>query len=184
MNMFDLSIVIVNYNTAQLTKDCITSIKKFTKNIKYEIILIDNASSEGIQVEGLKIIKNKENVGFGGANNQGIKLAKGRYILFLNSDTLLIENSLEKLVEWMDEKPGAGALTSGLLDKNKNLQTNGGDFPNLARVFIWATFLDDIPGLSRIFGSYHLSVEVPISNSIYKFDHKQGWISGAVFLIR
>lgn len=191
MNMFDLSVIIVNYNTKELTIDCVRSVYKYTKDISFEIILVDNASSDGtvsslkkLKLKNLKIIESSTNLGFGGGNNKALQISRGKYILFLNSDTLLFENTLGKLVSWMKKNPDAGALGCALLDKNKRLQTNGGDFPTPLRVFLWATFLDDIPGFSRIFGSYHLSVEIPISNTIYKYDHQQDWISGALLLIR
>lgn len=181
----DLSVVIINFNTPQLTLECIESVRKFTKGINYEIILIENGTESPIlKYKDIKIIRNKKNVGFGGANNQGIKTSIGRYILFLNSDTLLIENSLQKMVDWMDHHPKSGAVSSTLLYKNNKLQTNGGDFPNLFRTFMWASFLDDIPGIANIFGSYHATVEIPISNNVYKRVHQQDWISGAVFMIR
>lgn len=181
----DLSVIVVNYNTKKITLECINSVRKFTKNINYEIIVIDNASAEKFpKSRNYKLITNSSNVGFGGANNQGIKAAKGRYVLFLNSDTILIENSFEKIINWINKRPDIGAATTALIDKNKHLQTNGGNSPNLCRIFLWATFLDDIPGISKIFGSYHLTVEVPLSNDIYKSSHELDWVAGAVLLVK
>src|SRR6266404_3338920 len=134
MNMFDLSIIIINYNTRELTLDCIKSVKEFTKDIRYEIILIENSTKNEEVIKsfkGIKIVRNKINNGFSGANNQGIKLAKGKYVLFLNSDTLLVENSLDKMVEWMNSHPKVGVVSPTLLYKNNELQTNGGGFPTL-----------------------------------------------------
>src|SRR3989338_10393873 len=127
----DLSIIIVNWNTKKFIENCLTSIYKFTKNkrsfvrqsrtqddgggekddggqgeeISFEVIVVDNGSSDGSQVmvkkkfPQVKLIPNKENFGFTCANNQGIKVAKGDYILLLNSDTYLIENSFRKLLD-------------------------------------------------------------------------------------
>lgn len=122
-NRINLSIIIVSYNTKDITLECIKSIVENTTGISYEIILIDNNSSdhtvETVQNSTLrlssgrefKIIENKKNVGFSKANNQGIKQAKGRYILFLNSDTVVYKETLEGMLKFMDEHPRAGAAT-------------------------------------------------------------------------
>ena len=95
LTKMDLSIVIVSWNTQNLLKSCLKSIIQFTKNIKYEIIVIDNASNDGSvgmiqsQFPSVILIKNKENVGFSKANNQGIRIAKGEHIVLLNSDTYI-----------------------------------------------------------------------------------------------
>ncbi len=104
----DLSIIIINYNTNQYTLQCINSIYEQTKNIDFEIIVIDNNSQKEspnqilIEYPTIKLIKNSKNIGFGRANNQGIAMAKGRYILLLNSDTIVLENALEKCISFMD----------------------------------------------------------------------------------
>lgn len=104
-----LSIIIVNYNTYDLTKQTIESVIKEHHNFNYEVILVDNASSDGsinklqdkfrniVTTKKLHIIINKDNLGFAKANNIGIKFARGKYILLLNSDTVLKENCLEKM---------------------------------------------------------------------------------------
>src|SRR3989344_8410545 len=100
--MIDLSIVIVSYNGKEFLRNCVLSIRENISNkIKYEIIIVDNASADGSpseisnlksQISNLKIILNKENVGFSRANNQGIKASgKSRYVLFLNPDTMVYE---------------------------------------------------------------------------------------------
>lgn len=125
----DISIIIVNYNTKIITSDAIHSIRNSDTAYSYEIIVADNASSDG-SVEyleqkfgELKIIKNDENLGFAKANNQGIRQAEGRYILLLNSDTLIREDTLDVMTAYMDQNPGVGAsgcrvvLGDGRLDK-------------------------------------------------------------------
>ena len=100
-NKIDVSIIIVNYNTKVVTQKCIESVIDKTKAVSYEIILVDNASDDG-SVEAIKeknylfvkIIENKSNYGFGRANNIGVKVAKGKYILFLNSDTILLNDAV------------------------------------------------------------------------------------------
>ena len=97
-----ISVVIINYNTFDITCNCITSVLQHTKTSKYEIILVDNASTESnpddflIRFPNIKLIKNSENSGFAKGNNLGIKHSTGDVILLLNSDTYLIENTIDK----------------------------------------------------------------------------------------
>lgn len=113
----DLSIIIVNYNTKELTLDCISSVFQSETDYKYEIILIDNASEDGTvhavrqQFPEVIIIENDQNVGFSKANNQGIKRSAGRYVLLLNSDTVVEKETLQIMVQYMDDHPDVG--TSG-----------------------------------------------------------------------
>lgn len=104
----DISVIIVNYNTKSLTDKAITSILQQTYDVTYEIIVVDNNSSDG-SVSYLKskfpdviIIPSKENLGFGKANNLGLKISKGRYILYLNSDTFFVNNALAYFCSFMD----------------------------------------------------------------------------------
>lgn len=96
----DVSIIIVNYNTLELTSNCINSIIKHTKGVDYEIIVVDNNSTDDSYFELSKnkdiiLIRNKNNLGFGVANNIGYSIAKGDYIFLLNSDTLLLNNAIK-----------------------------------------------------------------------------------------
>ncbi|CAN7279537.1 glycosyltransferase family 2 protein [Paenibacillus sp. LjRoot56] len=125
----DLSIIIVNYKTKDLTLACIESVFTSTTSYKYEIILIDNASNDGTiqsvneEFPQVVTIANTENVGFSKANNQGIRIAKGRYVLLLNSDTIVQLDTLDIMLCFMDENPIVGAsgckivLSDGSLDK-------------------------------------------------------------------
>ncbi len=194
MEIVDLSIIIVSYNTKELLLKCIESVKKYTKDITYEIIVIDNNSTDGtvealrkLKVTGyrLQVITNKDNKGFGAANNQGMKKAKGRYILLLNSDTKLIENSLLSMVMWMDEHPKVGIASCKLVNADGTLQPTGGFSPTLPRVFLWATLIDDVPFVGDFFGSYHPHRSFYTkSSSAYSKERPLDWVTGAFFLIR
>lgn len=185
----DLSIIIVNYNTKNLTAECAMSLGKYTRGIKYEIIVVDNASSDGSQKVlrnlNLKLIENKQNLGFGKANNQGIKVAKGKYILLMNSDTLIHSNLLGEMVIWMTKNSKAGVATCALKNKDGSLQATGGYFPTLPRVIAWMFFLDDLPILSRIVRSFHPHTpDFFGKDPSYLEKHELDWITGAFFLVR
>lgn len=128
--MVDLSIIIVNYNTKKLTLQAIDSIYQSKVNFPLEVILVDNASTE----EGLKnelnerypqvlFIANDQNEGFSKANNKGYRVASGRYILLLNSDTILEKDTLQTMMDYMESHPNVGVsgckvvLPDGSLDK-------------------------------------------------------------------
>lgn len=142
----DLSIIIVNFNTRKLLGDCLASIIKNSEGIKYEVIVVDNGSSDRSPalVKGLvkkhkhlKLIQNHDNFGFAKANNQGIGVARGRHILLLNSDTLVHDQTLKKMVNFMDEKKGAGVVGPKLVYANGRPQLSTAPFLKLPIVFLW-----------------------------------------------
>lgn len=127
----DVSVIIVNYNTSRLISDCVKSVLKFTKNLCYEVIIVDNNSekdfqttiSKNIPEDKLNIFKFlalPENIGFGRANNEGVKIAQGRHIFYLNPDTLLLNNAIKILSDFLDSHPKAGACGANLYDANLN----------------------------------------------------------------
>ena len=106
--MLDVSIIIVNYNTLKVTQECINSVVEKTQDIKYEIILVDNASTDGSKEffekdERVKYIYSKRNGGFGYGNNLGMKVAKGKYFFLLNSDTVLINNATKEFYDYAEK---------------------------------------------------------------------------------
>lgn len=106
----DVSVIIVNYNTLDVTKNCIDSIIKKSKEIEYEIILVDNASSDGSceyfrDIADIIFVSSNKNVGFGRANNLGYKYATGKYIFLLNSDTILLNNAVRCFYDEMEKVP-------------------------------------------------------------------------------
>lgn len=120
-----LSIVIVNYNSKLLLEQCLNSIKGATKELENEIIIVDNNSRDGTKEDlpskfpGLKFIFNKENRGFAKACNQGFKVASGKYILFLNPDTILAETNLTDCLSFFETHPDAGAVGVRMTDIQK-----------------------------------------------------------------
>jgi GT2 family glycosyltransferase len=137
----DVSVIIVNYKTITLVVNAIHSIRRYTLGISYEIIVVDNASCDNFKEilynefgDVIICISLKENIGFGRANNEGIKVAKGRNILFLNSDTLLLNNAIKVLSDYLDENEFVGACGGNLYDENM-LPTHSYDtiFPSITR---------------------------------------------------
>ena len=126
--MKDLSIVIINWNTKALLKDCLESIYKNTHNISFEIIVVDNASNDGSvemidqDYKNIVLIKNKTNIGFAKANNLAFKSIEGRYVLLLNSDTLVLPDAFENTIKYMDSNDNVGIITPKILNRDGSIQ--------------------------------------------------------------
>lgn len=165
MNQFDLSIIIISYNTEKITIDCLKSIIKSLKNssLKYEIIIVDNASKDNsvssikklkseIKNRNLKInlIENKENIGFGPANNQAVKLAKSDYLLFLNSDIIVLNAAIEKLYNFYKQNEKLFNFLGGkLLNKDGTSQPSCGPMYTLPMIFAHLFLRGDYWELTR-----------------------------------
>lgn len=172
--MKDLSVIVVSYNTKELTQEAILSfienIQK-TPEVSYEIIVVDNNSSDGsIDVlhdiskkhDHVSIIKNKENVGFGAANNIAIKKAKGKFVLLLNTDTVTHHIDFPELMQYMDDNKDVGVMTVRVELGNGTIDpASHRGFPTIWRSFCYYSGLEklfaSIPVFSQIFGGYHLT---------------------------
>ena len=147
LNIIDVSFCIVNWNTANLTSQLIESIYNTVKKNSVEIIVVDNASTDGsVELIGnkfseLTIIKNVKNVGYGAALNQALRISKGKYKLILNSDIILLENALDNMVSFLHEHPEAGAVGPVCLDKKGNIDYSFGRFPDP-----WLLILENLLG--------------------------------------
>jgi hypothetical protein len=150
MNQIDVSIIIVNWNAGQLLFDCLKSIIEHTHEISYEVIVIDNNSNpntlncleELTNNDRINFIFLNENIGFSKANNLGAKVSKGEFILFLNPDTFIFDNSIAKLHKSYLEiakTKRIGILVPELLNKDGSIQTSPQKFPivTLKRVFVY-----------------------------------------------
>ena len=184
-----LSIIIVNYKTPLLLKNCL---KKLKFSLEYsglfndsETIVIDNAT-DPIEIDPVKnlfpwirIIYNKNNKGFAAANNQGIKSSQGKYILLLNTDAEIAENTIGKLLEILEKEPLVAVAGCKLINKDGSIQPSIGYFPNLIKVLLWMSFLDDIPILTSMIKPYHVD-----NQKYYSSHHEVDWVSGACFIIK
>lgn len=155
----ELSIIILSYNTKQTTRNCLNSILKSTIRSAYEIIVIDNASTDDSvlmlrEISSLhphiRLIENKENIGFAKANNQAVRVSFGKYILFLNSDTLAIDDAVERLFTFFKQNETSIHFLGGkLLNKDGTPQPSCGPFYSLFVVFAALFLRGDYWGLTR-----------------------------------
>jgi len=128
----NLSIIIVNYNTKDLTLSCIDSIVKSKPKVSYEVIVVDNGSHEKLsKLKNYRLIENKNNLGFAKAVNRGIKTARGKYVLLLNSDTKVGVGSIDQLYEFVLSHPDAGMVGPRLTNKDGSTQSSAYHFPTL-----------------------------------------------------
>ena len=180
----DLSIIIVNYNTKALLLRCIETIVRHggLTSFSYEMIVVDNGSADGsvesvkCQVSSIKnkkinfkVIQNKENTGFGRANNQAAKQAKGEYIIFLNTDIEVHENALTKLLTFAKEQQKPTIIGSKLYNKDGTEQASCGPFYGLLATFVMLFLQGDRLGITRYSPSRLREVD---------------WVSGACFLVK
>jgi len=134
----DLSIIIVNWNTKNLLLQCLESVYQTIKRIEMEVFVVDNGSIDGSVVAAkerfpeVKFIQNEINLGFAMANNQALRLAKGRYLLLLNPDTQVKKGAIERLISFMDAHSEAGGAGAQLLNSDGSRQNSIANFPSLA----------------------------------------------------
>ena len=176
----ELSIILLSYNTALLTKNCIESIiKETSEDVKYEIIVFDNASSDetasmmkalSLKHDNIKFVQNKENLGFAKGNNHAVHHARGKYLLFLNTDTVILDNAVAKLFKFYKDNESEIHFIGGkLLNKDLSNQASCGPFYTLPVVFAALFLKGDYWGLTR-----------SSPDNLKKVD----WVSGACILTR
>lgn len=176
-----LSIIIITYNTLQITKNCLESVYASLENSPYpfEVIVVDNVSTDGSidmlkryekQYSNFTLIQNRENVGFARANNQAVKQAKGEYLLLLNSDTVVINRAIEQLLEYTIQNKDTAHFVGGkLLNEDQSPQASCGPFYTLPVIFAALFLRGDYWGLTR--SSPDQTTEVD-------------WVSGACILTK
>lgn len=181
----DISIIIVNYNVKYFLEQCLHSVFGALKNTKAEVFVVDNNSVDGScalvkqKFPQVKLIENKVNSGFSVANNQAIKLAIGKYILLLNPDTIVQEDTFEKVIAFMNEHPDAGGLGIKMVDGKGNfLPESKRGLPTPAVAFYKIFGLAKLLPNSPRFGQYHLTYLDKNKN------HQIDILSGAFMLMR
>lgn len=168
----DLSIVVVNWNTSELLIQCLDSIYRARPHLTFETILVDNGSTDDSvntvaeHFPDVRIIVNDRNLGFARANNQGLSVARGRYFLLLNSDTIIMPNALDELVHYADEHLDVGVVGPKLLNMDGTLQESWAEFPS---------FYSELTGKL-------IRHRRPVQESSHSYD--VDWVSGACMLVR
>lgn len=176
MKTIDISIIILSYNTSKLLENCLASIYQTVKNVGYEIIVVDNASQDDSvrMVEDkftqVKLIINRENYGFGKANNQGAKIARGRYLMFLNSDTLVHSQAIKKMVEFIQREAKTGVFGYKLLNADGSDQASTGSFPDLKTT------------AEMLFGGHFIKYSGVMKT--YVKTMKVDWVMGSAMVVR
>ncbi len=182
--MLDLSIITVGTNEKHWLRPCLQSVFAQTCGISFEMIVVDNASTDGTiemlrtEFPQVKVIHNESNLGFAAANNKAIRASTGRFVLLLNPDTQVLEGAIQKTLRFMDEHPRAGLAGCKLKYPDGRFQPTAFAFPTVWNMFAEAIFLYKVFPKTKLFGGYHLSY------LNYNEDVQVDWLIGAYFLIR
>ena len=158
----ELSIIIVNWNTSELLRKCLASIRSSTPSVSFEIIVVDNASSDDSAAmvrqyfQEVELIENSENLGYAEGNNQAIEKARGDYLLLLNPDTEVKCDTIDNLLEFARAHPSAGAVGCRLIGNDGEVQRSCRGFPKPWGVFCEYTGLSRLFPNSRRFGAYRM----------------------------
>ncbi len=180
----NVSVVIVSYNTCDLTRQCLERVEEYAAEISCEVFVVDNASTDGSaamvasRFPWVKLIELPENRGFAGGNNPAMRKASGRYVLLLNSDAFLDSGVLSKTIKHMDRHPDIGILGCRLTNADGSMQPSARMLPSPLNKLLHITGLAARFPRSRFWGRVDFSW----------WDHSQprsvGWVVGAYFLIR
>jgi GT2 family glycosyltransferase len=177
----DVTAIVVNYNTAHLLGQMFAALQEGRGRLGLQVIVVDNASRDcsveilQTQFTGVELIENKSNAGFGRANNQAVPLARGRYLLLLNTDAFVLSDGLAKAVAFMDANPRCGVLGAKLVGRDGTLQPSCRYFPTPWNVFLVST------GLSRLFPNARLMDDMSWDHaSVRECD----WVPGCFYLVR
>lgn len=182
----DVSIILVSYNTKDLTRNCLKSIYEQTQGVNFEIFVVDNNSYDGSQemiekeFPQVRLIKNSDNKGFGAANNIAIKQSNAKYIFCLNTDTILLNNAVKIFFDFMEktENQNVGVCGGQLLNQNQTPTYSVGNYPTLSRIFF--TFL----GLKYFFPKKYKEDIAPASIVYYDKPTSVDYITGADIFFR
>ena len=191
MSDIDISFITVNYRTPALVERLIESIHKSPPPLSYEIIVVDNASGDGIEESlrarfpDIKILVLPENIGFGGGNNRGAELARGRIIALINSDCEIREESFEKPARYLDENPGVGILGLKVITPAGQLEQTARGFPSPSTgLFGRSTMLGRLAQRRDKLGRLSLAKRNFLVDPDAKEPYEVDWVAGTVMLIK
>lgn len=186
----DLSIIVLSYNTKEITDECLRRLQASGSGLqesgyRIQVIVVDNASSDG-SVEMIEkkhswvnLIASKENTGYSKGNNIGIAKAKGNYILLLNSDALVEEDTLVKCLEFFKQNPHCDVLGPKLIFGDGTFQPSAGNLPTPSNVIYWIMGISLISGIKKYINSFH-----PNYPEFFNKERRVGWVSGAFFMAK
>lgn len=180
-----LSIVIVNWNTRDLLRACLESMRPHLMDSSFEIVVVDNASQDGsgrlieTHFPSVTLIQMRENVGFSRANNAGIRATQGQYLLLLNSDTEVREDAFEKMCDYLDANPNVGVLGAQLLNPNGSLQASCRTFPSYRTAFFHRNSF-----LSKVFPRNRYSSGYLMTSMDRTKTMEVDWVMGACLMTR
>jgi GT2 family glycosyltransferase len=180
-NKVDVTVILIYYNTAHLFDQLFGALKAAQGGLKCQIIVVDNASRDDsveilrTQYPYAELIENKLNIGFARANNQALPLARGRYILLLNTDAFVSTNTLQKTIEFMDAHHRCGLLGVKLVGRDRSLQPSCRYFPTPWNVFLAST------GLKWFFPGARLVDDMSWDHSSVR---ECDWVPGCYYLVR
>jgi GT2 family glycosyltransferase len=179
-----LSIIVVNWNTELLLRECLTAVYDTTEKLRFEVIVVDNASSDNsIQMvrehfPHVRLIVNEQNLGFAKATNQGVSVATGTYVLLLNSDVMLQEGVVQRMIGLLERRPEAGIVGSALVIPDVGYQLGAAGFePTLASALCYYFFLSKLSPL--VFKGIWLE-----HRRRFRSEIEVDWVSGACLLTR
>ena len=150
----DLSVIIVSWNTQSMLRDCLESLFGSGVTAALEIFVVDNGSTDGspemvaAEFSSVKLIRNDRNTGFAAANNQALRVAKGRHVLLLNSDTLVHPGVIDASIDYMDRNQHVGMMGCRVLNADGSVQTTCSRFPTLANLLLLTSGLFKVQGLT------------------------------------
>ena len=180
----DISVVIVSFNTCELLRQCLLNLEREASGLLYEGIVVDNASRDGSaemvesEFPGVRLVRNKNNRGFAAANNQGFQIARGRYVVLLNSDAFLRPQALARSLEYMDANPQVGLAGGRLVGQDNSWQPSARAFPSLLNDLLMMSGLADKYSKSRFFGRLDRTWADPLEAA------SVDWVPGAYSIIR
>ncbi len=178
-----ISISIVSYNSLDFLRECLDSILKNPPKSKYEIIVTDNASTDGTaqflktNYPQVTLISNTRNIGFAAANNKAIEGSRSKYVLLINSDCIVYEKSLDNLIDFMERNPGAGIAGPKITNSDGTVQLSCRRFPSLLNATAHTILGDIFPG--NPFSKKYKLADIHRDNSL-----KVDWVSGSCMIIR
>jgi len=180
----DISVVIVSYNVRELLRRCLASVYAGLQGLQGEVIVVDNASTDGSaemvrrEFPQVRLVDNPHNRGFAAANNQGIGLSRGRYILLLNCDAEVVGEALTTMVDCLDRHSEMGLVGPQLLNTDGSVQSSRRRFPTLATAFVESTILQRwLPNLGHLRRYY-------VMDRPDNLEQEVDWLIGACLLVR